>query len=307
METRVSYTIVGLFVLVLGATLGAIVLWLEFGAYGAEESCYYVYMKESVSGLNVDASVKYRGVTVGRVEDIKLRPDNPEEVWLTLAIANDAPIKTDTVATLSMQGLTGLTFVNLTGGSREAPPLRAQRGQTCPMINTKPSLLFRLDEGLSMILENFQHLTTDIRRLLNDQTRTKVKRILTDIAKLTDGLVAHQDTLEAGLVSAAHTLQMTERLSAKFPETMDSIQKSTQAIQKMAQNIADTSSSVNTIVKNSQQQIGRFTGQTLPEIGLLISQLRHLTTELQQIAQQIDREPNSLLVGRQGPRPGPGE
>lgn len=307
MDTKVSYTVVGVFVLVLGAVLGAIILWLGFSAYGMEQRCYYVYMKESVSGLNVDASAKYRGVEVGRVEDIKLRPDNPEEVWLTLAINKDAPIKEDTVATLSMQGLTGLAFVNLTGGSREAPPLHAQPGRPCPVIDAKPSFLFRLDEGLSMILENFQRLTADIRRLLNDQTRTQLKQILEDVAQLTDGLVTHQETLEGGLVSAARTLQMTERISAQFPETMDAIQQSTIAIQKMARSIADASADVNAIVENSQQQIGRFTGQTLPEIGLLISELRQLTTDLQQVARQIEREPNSLLFGRQGPRPGPGE
>lgn len=307
MDTRVSYTVVGLFVLVLGATLGAIALWLGFGIYGADQRCYYVYMKESVSGLSVDASVKYRGVDVGRVETIKLRPDHPEEVWLTLAIDENAPVKKDTVATLSMQGLTGLAFVNLTGGSGEAPPLRAQPGQTCPVIETKPSLLVRLDEAFSLILNNFQHLAADIRRLLNDQTRTQMKQILEDIAHLTGGLAAHRDTLEAGLVSAAHTLQATERISAKFPETMDAIQQSTKAIQKMAQNLADTSANLNSIVESNQQQIGRFTGQTLPEIGLLISELRQLTTNLQQLTRQIEREPNSLLFGRQGSRPGPGE
>ena len=98
---------------------------------------YYAFMRESVAGLSVNSTVKYRGVDVGRVKEIALSPENPEEVRLVLDIDRGTPIKTDTIAVLETQGLTGLATLNLTGGSRDAPPLQATEGQEYPVIKTR--------------------------------------------------------------------------------------------------------------------------------------------------------------------------
>ena len=82
MEPKVNYLLVGLFVVVLGATSLLVVLWLSKGDYRGVYDRYYTYMRESVSGLSIDSSVRYRGVEVGRVKEIILDPDNPEEVRL---------------------------------------------------------------------------------------------------------------------------------------------------------------------------------------------------------------------------------
>ncbi len=152
MEPKVNYILVGSFVALLGAaTLGAI-LWLGKTDYRGVYDRYYTFMRESVAGLSVNSTVKYRGVDVGRVKDIVLSPDNPEEVRLTLDIVRGTPIKTDTIAVLQTQGLTGLATLNLTGGSRDAPPLEVLEGQEYPVIKAGPSLFFRLDEAISRLL-----------------------------------------------------------------------------------------------------------------------------------------------------------
>src|SRR5574341_1438561 len=116
MEPKVNYTLVGLFVVLFTAGLVSVVLWLGKGEYRMAYDRYYAYMTESVSGLSVNSPVKYRGVEVGRVKEIILNPDNPEEVRLTLDIARGTPVKEDTLAALDIQGLTGLAIVNLAGG-----------------------------------------------------------------------------------------------------------------------------------------------------------------------------------------------
>ena len=101
-----NYAIVGAFVVALGAVLITGVLWLASG--GALQKKYDLYLaieEESVSGLNLNAPVKYNGVEVGKVRVIKLDPANPEHVWLILAIERGTPIKVDTVAVLKTQGL----------------------------------------------------------------------------------------------------------------------------------------------------------------------------------------------------------
>ena len=165
MEPRVNFTLVGLFVLVLIAVLGGVVLWLGEGDYRKVYDRYYAFLDESVSGLSVNSPVKYRGVEVGRVKEIALNPDNPEQVRLTLDIARGTPLKEDTLAVLDSQGLTGLAIVNLTGGSRGSPPLAAKPDHEYPEIKSGPSLLYRLDTALSRLLAD-QSLT----RLLSGST-----------------------------------------------------------------------------------------------------------------------------------------
>ncbi|MDE2089916.1 MAG: MCE family protein, partial [Gammaproteobacteria bacterium] len=114
METKVNYAVVGLFVLVLGAALIGIVLWLSAGNFNRQAYVtYYAYMQESVSGLNVNAPVKYHGVDVGRVRRIMLDPHDPARVRLVLDVVRGTPVKTDTVAMLAAQGLTGIAYVEL--------------------------------------------------------------------------------------------------------------------------------------------------------------------------------------------------
>jgi ABC-type transport system involved in resistance to organic solvents, periplasmic component len=119
MEAKVNFTLVGLFVLVLAVGLIGGVLW--FGSdkqFGKQYETYLVYEDESVSGLNLNAPVKYRGVDVGSVGKIELDADDSERVRLSLNIELGTPVKEDTVAVLRTQGLTGIAYVDLMGGAR---------------------------------------------------------------------------------------------------------------------------------------------------------------------------------------------
>ena len=124
-----NYSVVGAFVLVLTAVAIAAVLWLASG--GAWQKTYDVYLAiedESVAGLNLNAPVKYNGVDVGRVRDIELDALNPQRVNLLFAIEHGTPIKEDTIAVLKTQGLTGIAYVELSGGAVGSPSLRTIAG-----------------------------------------------------------------------------------------------------------------------------------------------------------------------------------
>jgi phospholipid/cholesterol/gamma-HCH transport system substrate-binding protein len=129
----VNYPLVGAFVLVLGAVLVAGALWLASG--GASRKAHDLYLAivdESVAGLNLNAPVKYNGVDVGKVRQIQLDPGNPEQVNLLFAIERGTPIREDTVAVLKTQGLTGIAYVELSGGTRAARAAARSRGQRLP-------------------------------------------------------------------------------------------------------------------------------------------------------------------------------
>ena len=201
MEPKVNYTLVGLFIALLGAALLAGVLWLSQTDYRGVYDRYYTYMEESVSGLSNDSYVKYRGVDVGRVRAIVLDPKNPQQVRLALDIARGTPIKEDTVAVLETQGLTGITIVNLRGGNRASPELKAKPGEQYPVIKSELSFYAQLggslsrltaNEQLPALLANLNNLTQDARGFVDPQSRADMKRILADLAQITRSVAVHR-------------------------------------------------------------------------------------------------------------------
>ena len=320
MEPKVNYFLVGSFVVVLGAAMVIGMFWLGKTDYRGVNDRYEAYMRESVAGLSVDSTVKYRGVDVGRVKAITLNQSNPEEVRLTLDIARGTPIKTDTIAVLETQGLTGLATINLTGGSREAPPLQAAEGQEYPVIKTGPSLFFRLDEAMSRLLseKGLTKLLTDLgvlvkgaSEVVDEENRVRLKQTLQDLSAVAQTIAAHKDQLDRGLTgaerSADNLAKMTLSLNEQVPLLLARINKSALSLQRLTDELAVTSKAVGAVVNETKPEVEQFSRQTLPESSLLVSELRQLTGTLNRVLRDLEREPNALVFGKPAQRRGPGE
>lgn len=144
MENRANYFFVGLFVFgVFFASLGFI-LWL--GGYSKEESFKYyeIHTQESVAGLGIKAPVRLLGVEVGSVEEISIYNQDELGVNIRIKVKNNTPIKEDTFATLQLQGITGLKFIQLQGGSKNSKDLVSMQGKL-PVIPFKESFLATID------------------------------------------------------------------------------------------------------------------------------------------------------------------
>ncbi|HUK39996.1 MAG TPA: MlaD family protein [Candidatus Acidoferrales bacterium] len=320
MEPKVNYTLVGLFVVLLGATAMVVVLWLSKADYRGVYDRYYTLMTESVSGLTTDSSVKYRGVDVGRVKEIVLDPANPEVVRLTLDLVRGTPVKENTIAVLETQGLTGFTTVNLTGGSRDSPPLTVKPGEKYPVIRSGPSLFFRIDSALSRILSdeslprllaNLNNLTQDARGAVDEQNRMALKQILADLARVTHTLAARHAELDDSILRANEALgsfaSLGKKMDEQIPEIMAQTKTSLQAFETMSREIERTTISLDSALDSNRSNIEQFTGQTLAETGILVSDLRQLTATLQRLAEELEREPSALIFGKAAPIRGPGE
>ena len=129
MNNKVNYTLVGSLVFI-GITLMLVfTYWLLKPSSEQEVRKYNIYFNESVLGLNIDAPVKYRGISVGKVTHLKINPNNSEQVEVLVTILKTTPIKTDTVARLTAQGITGLSYINLSMGSNGGVDLVAREGE----------------------------------------------------------------------------------------------------------------------------------------------------------------------------------
>jgi phospholipid/cholesterol/gamma-HCH transport system substrate-binding protein len=278
MESKVNLAVVGLFVLILGGLLIGGVLWLSGGkSYGKTYDTYLVYMGESVSGLSLDAPVRYRGVQVGGVRSIELAPGNVELVQLTLDIERGTPVKQDTVAVLQVQGLTGIAHVNLSGGSRNSPSLQAGPDEDYPVIATGPSLMLRLDTAVTALLTNLNRSSENINTLLDQENRAALRRTLLNLEKLSGALS-----------------------DAELPQLLKRLQRSADAFDRMAAETARAGASTADVADSMR-------AETLPEARQAIAELRELTVSLRRFSEALERNPGMLVQGRENAKPGPGE
>ncbi|MDO9196386.1 MlaD family protein [Rhodoferax sp.] len=303
-----NYSVVGAFVLVLGALLIAGVLWLASGgAWQKQYDFYLAILDESVAGLNLNAPVKYNGVDVGNVRDIELDRINPQRVKLLFAIEHGTPIKEDTIAVLKTQGLTGIAYVELSGGATDSPPLRAVAGSRYPEIRTKPSLSARLENVLTSVLAKMDSTSNNINSILSDANQAAFKSALADIATVARTIAARKDTIDAGITHAGQTLQNTSQATAQMGAVLDRIGRSADAVEKMGAEVAKTSASAGKTVDAVGADVKRFGSETLPELERLLGELSVLTTSLRRLSEQTERDPRGLLFGRKPVPPGPGE
>jgi len=308
METKVNYALVGAFVLVLGAALIAGVLWLATGgAFQKKYDRYLAVVDESVAGLNVDAPVKYNGVDVGKVRQIWLAPGNPDRVNLLFAIERGTPIKEDTIAVLKTQGLTGIAYVELSGGARHAPLLRTQAGNDYPVIRTKASLSARLENVLTDVLAKLDSTSNNLNALLSDENRAAVKSALADIATLAHTFATRKDAIDKGISNAAFTLDNAAQASARAKEVMNRVGNSADAIEKMGKQVTQTSKDAGKTIDSAGAGVKRFSEETMPELERLLAELSVLSTSLRRLSEQTERNPSGFLFGRKPVPEGPGE
>ncbi len=305
MESKVNFAVVGVFVLLLGTLFIGAILWLSSNkSYRTAYDTYLVYMEESVSGLNHDAPVRYRGVQVGAVRAIALAPHNPEQVKLTLDIQRGTPVKQDTLAILRVQGLTGIAHIELSGDSRDVPPLKPAQGEKYPVIRTAPSLMLRLDTAVTTLLANLNRSSERINILLDDESRQTMRQTLAHLERLSGTLASHDGTLGDGLKQATRTLENTQKITslahAELPKLLQRIHRSAEAFDRMA---ADTARAGVTTTQTAES----IRTETLPEVQRAITDLRELTVSLRRFSETLERNPGLLLQGHPAIAPGPGE
>jgi len=307
MENKVNYAAVGLFTILLSAALVIGLLWLAAGgAFGKKYDLYLAYLNESVAGLNLNAPVKYRGVDVGRVSNIRLDPGNPETVQLTFELERGTPVKTDTEAVLKSQGLTGIAYVELGGGSRSAPALVGVGG-ALPVIRTKPSLSARLENVATQVLSSLDKTSSNLNALLSDENRAAIKNTLADLATLSRTLAARKDTIDTGIADAGKVLSEGARAVAKVGPAIERVERAAESFRVMADNASAASLSAGKTVDAVGADVKRLTAETLPEFERLVREMNELAGSLRRLSDTYERNPGGLIFGRTPPAKGPGE
>jgi phospholipid/cholesterol/gamma-HCH transport system substrate-binding protein len=308
MENKVNYVVVGSFALLLSAAFIAGVLWLSADKrYSMPYDTYVADMQESVSGLNLNAPVKYRGVEVGQVRKISLNKSNLEHVRIELAIERGIPIKQDTIATLKSQGLTGIAFIELSGGGNGSALLEATKDETYPVIKTSPSLMGRLDTSMTGLLTSLNKTTENVNAILDDENRKKIKQALANIEVMTSTLVAHKTELDKTLSNTSQTMESVAQISTQLPQLIERIGKTTETVNKMAAEASRASTSLRKTLDDVGPDAKRFANDGLPELERMMVSMRELLGSMQRVTELVEQNPGVLLRGKETRQPGPGE
>ena len=303
-----NYVAVGAFVLGLGALAIAGVLWLASGgAWSQRYDIYLAVSDESVAGLNLNAPVKYSGVDVGKVREIRLDPANPERVLLVFDIEHGTPIRRDTEAVLKTQGLTGIAYVELGGGAKDSPLLPPSEREPYPVIRTKASLSTRIENVLTNVLAQLDRTSGNIDAVLSDANRAAFTQALADIAAVVHVVAERKGSIDAGIGSAARTFDKSERVAAQLGPVIERVGRAADAVETLGQEAARASKGAGQAASSVSADSRRFADQALPELQKLLLRLNDLSTSLQRLSEQTERSPAGLLLGHGAVPDGPGE
>jgi phospholipid/cholesterol/gamma-HCH transport system substrate-binding protein len=307
MEPRINYAQVGLFVVITTIILIVGGIWLGFGLHTTSYTTYLVYMRESVAGLSVRAPVKYNGVEVGYVNSINLRDDHPDQVALLLDIKSTTPVSIETRAVLNSQGLTGIAYLGLTGGTPNSPPLKAQHGQPYPVIPSSPSLYFRLDAALDDLTTNLNNISDGLTAILNEENAKAIHQTLINVQSVSQTLNQNTQKFDAIINNTNITMKNTAVASERLPNMMSSIQDSARSVKVFAQQLADVGQRANGVLRNAQTSVETLNNQLLPEAVNSLGNFQGLMSNLNSVSQELKQNPSILVRGRSPAAPGPGE
>jgi phospholipid/cholesterol/gamma-HCH transport system substrate-binding protein len=269
METRASFVLVGTFVLSFFIAVIAAVVWLAGLELGSDTTRYDVYFKGSVTGLSVGSPVRYSGIPIGNVTSMRISPDRFGEVQVVIDVPQDTPIREDAVARLETQGITGVGFIEISGGTESAPPLTAKPGQERPEIRSDKSALQQVFESAPEIMGNLKEVSEQATKLLNDENIAHLQGTIENIEKFSGALADSSEDIALLLQEGAGAMEQFkrvavegERLVAAFADRSDGIagaaEETIQDLSSFAKKLNDLAAQTSPILENANKTVTNF-------------------------------------------------
>ncbi|MGP1253815.1 MAG: MlaD family protein [Kiloniellales bacterium] len=335
METRANYVLVGGFVLALFLGSFAFIIWLAKFQVDTAFQRYDLLVSDSVTGLAVGSPVRYSGVRVGSVVDIRLEPDDPGTVRVMVELDAEVPVKADTTASLELEGLTGGRYVLLQGGTAGSQNLRDVAETDVPVITTEASSLEQVLQGVPDTVAALQATLARVNLLLSDDNLQSVGTTLSNVETLTSVLADRREGISTLIDDASGTLANLNEASAvaadlardarnEFGDLTTQTSSTLAAVQRLAERLegeVDTSAGslndmiaelrsagrsieamsleVQGLVEENREPIRDFTSTGLYELANLLTEARSLVTNLNRVSLEVQRDPARFIFGDQ--------
>lgn len=299
MENRSHALIAGLFTLLLACSAAASIWW--FGGKREASRDYLVVTKQNVTGLSPQAQVRYRGISVGKVQSIQLDPKDLRNILIRISVSEDFPVTGGTTAELGFQGITGIAHILLEETGSDASPLLPKNGEL-PRISMQPSLIEELSDLGGETLRNARDFLATAKQVLNPENRQRIAKTLAN--------------LEATTGNAQETLTQLRQLLT--PENIRLINSTLRRGEHAAGELAPFLSEARGLVVRLQAASDRFeaalgdpasggAGALAPRLNELSGELSANSRQLNRVLQVLEQSPQSLIFGAPQAIPGPGE
>ena len=299
MEREANYAAVGAFVLI-AALLGALfVYWYSDTREHRDYNRYEIYFTGSVSGLDKGGAVRYLGVGVGRVVDIRIDPRDSSRVQVIVDVDARTPVSPHTVAELQLQGITGLLYIDLSEDHNQRPTTPPVAGLKYPVIRSAPSRFDVFLQSLPELVASANDVVKRADRLLSNENLSAVSAAVSNLDKASSRLpqtVHDLNSLIGELRAASTELTASARsahqlLDSAQPEVRETLERA----RTIGENLANASVQLNKLIGENRQDIRTFTREGLPEIERFVREGRAAAQDIQALANSLRENPNQLL------------
>jgi len=319
MNNKVNYTMIGFFVLISFVLMFAFTYWLLKPSEELKVKTYAIFFDESVLGLNIDSAVKFRGINVGKVTTLKINPKNTEQVEVLVSILKSTPIKSSTVAKLTSQGITGLSYINLSLGDNNAPPLKVKDGEKYPVIKTIPSFFENFEQSLGTVSTKVSRTLSRTEQLLNDENQKQIAMLLTKTASFMDKMdkLLDEKTIKNLQTTITNVNNSTKKVDMMLPNINNFVDKSV----AWENSIADSVSSImvsylgigvsmdefKRAIASGEFNLQDISSDVVPTMNNTLLEMQHLMIRFDGLINEYKRSPSDVLFKQEQIKKGPGE
>ena len=302
MERDANYAAVGAFVLLVVVMAVLFVYWYSDAREHRDYTRYEVYFEGSVSGLERGAAVRYLGVDIGRVVAMRIDQREASRVQVLVDIDSSAPVSTKTVAELSLQGVTGLLYMDLIQDTGTRRLNTAVPSEKYPVIRSARSSFDVLLASLPDVVALASDVAERASRMLSDKNIASVSNALANIDKASSVLpqtLKDVQVLVADLRSTAGEIKAVAEsangvLSSAGPEITTAMQR----VRVTADNLATASARLDKLVDENRQDVRSFTREGLPELERFLREGRSAAREFRELSRSLREDPSQLLYQR---------
>jgi phospholipid/cholesterol/gamma-HCH transport system substrate-binding protein len=303
METRASHIAVGAFVMLLLIGGFGFVIWVSKFSERTATVNHFVRFSGSVQGLNVGSNVLFGGIPIGHVTAVNVDAQDSSLARVDMTVNADAPIRSDSVATLDMQGITGGVLVEISRGTAKGHAIKD--GSEIPSGYTA---LERLLTGAPELISKGNLLLDRAAMFLSSENAAAIGRVLMNVDKLTSSLEANADKIGATLGEVSSAAGQITQASAEFGKLATDLRAATgkltgeasgavHDIHTLATHFSTTADNLNKMIDENRQPIHDFTGAGLYELTQMITEVRILAQTVNRISIEFERDPARFFFG----------
>jgi phospholipid/cholesterol/gamma-HCH transport system substrate-binding protein len=299
MEREANYTAVGAFVLLIATMAGLFVYWYAGSADARDYVRYEMYFQGSVSGLNRGSAVRYLGVDVGRVMVIRIDKRASDRVQVIADIDSHTPISKETLASLSMQGITGQLYIDLQASDRNKGRMPSVPSEIYPVIDTVQSNFDRLLSSLPDLVGRATDVVDRASRVLSDENLKAFAQTMQNVERTSASLPGTMRDAAAVVAELKATMVDVRAAATGARELIDTsgpnLNAASERMRTISENLARTTGNLDKLMADHREDLGLFLRDSLPEIERLLRDGRSAAQEFRELSRSLKADPSQMI------------